>query len=591
MWVVLLALLGGAVRVSTSHRRVQIMRDVEERVGGASRFVDIGVTLHTVVHDPNGKKYVKDKPSLRIIRTRHFGGIADTHADPPTFKPGSRNPQVWYCSEDQEAALLHDDYKYLSQLIHGSMGAGKTRLLCMWHYMRWLEHFGDRREAGQTAPTLNRLGLVRLEMQSMYPRSWGRYVARDEFEGFEMCDGTGIRFRYTHQQSAAKGSPIQGYNWSWCGRDEMQDQGPTAHEDIEDRGRSARTVIVDGKEIVAYKQLATATGKDDSAWRELRDRLGSSGVWLRRDLSIFRTPFVGKDFIAKKMATYSPREFMRRYGDPKTGKVVDLPPELAVYYGWLRDRNLVPIPRVVTDVTAAILGGYKSYCRPGAGFTLLAMHDPGAIYNTTEIVRLLMFGDVPTWCVVGELQTEQTTAREHAIALKTKLQQDFGVDWDATRNNPSPSGGKACIFVDPHGKGEGDTDYQTTYMAFQSVGLDVFNPAPMTGKIRRGPRIEMVNRLLGGTMEDEVSHREPARLVVCTDVYGNVLAPKLVEAFESLKKDPGAKEMEGKPKGQERDKTHAPAALAYGLWPFEQEAFTRDTVKRALAEVQRMRRS
>lgn len=580
------------------------MRKVSERVEASDRFVDVGVTIVTVVADAAGRALIADKPKMRELRRVHRGGVIDTKATPPRLIPvsevrsqswsaradddGKPGKRVWYVSEDQATALFHDNPLQLAQLCYGSEGAGKTRLLCMWHYLRWLDHIGQYREGGQTAPTLKRLGLVTAEFQKLFAPDWLRIVKRDDFEGLELCDGTRIRLVSTYRQSAHQGSPIQGFNWSWCGRDEMQDQ-VEVHEDIESRGRSARVrVLDDGTSVLEYRQLGTATAKDNSDWRELRDRLVASGVWIRRELSIFRAPFVDQSFLANKKKTLSPREFLRRYGDPKTGTVADLPPELAVYYGWLRSRNLIERPQIATDVTAAILRDYKSYCRPGDGFTLLCTHDPGAIYNTTEILRLLLFpigrGVVmPTWAVVGELQTNQTTAREHAIELKKKLQAEFGVEWDATRQNPNPSGGKACIFVDPHGKGEADTDYQSVYMAFMGVGLDVFNPAPMSGRIRRAPRIEMVNRLLGGSMESELP-----RLVVCKDDQGRVVAPKLVEAFESLKKNPGDKNPEGSQRKDEHDKTHAPAALAYGLWPFEQEAFTAETVKRAIAEARRI---
>jgi hypothetical protein len=269
--------------------------------------------------------------------------------------------------------------------------------------------------------------------------------------------------------------------------------------------------------------------------------------------------------------------------------VSDLPPELAVYYGWLRSRNLTHRPRIATDVTAAILRDYRSYCQPGRGFSIVCSHDPGAIYNTTEIMRLLVYPYerrdelgrmvtdlVPTWAVVGELQTTQTTAREHAIALKKKLQDEFGVECGSD---------KACIFVDPHGKGEAQTDYQSVYMAFQGVGLDVFNPSPMVARIRRAPRVEMMNRLMGGTAADA-----RPRLVVLQDERGHPLAPKLVEAFEMLKKSPGDTNPEGSQKKDANDKTHAPAAAAYGLWPFEQEAYTAETNRRAIAEAQKMGR-
>lgn len=571
------ALVVIAMMTNQSYRDRQIDRANSEIVEGLDRFVDVGVTLHTVTDKPipGGKTIDVNGRTLWIIRSKLKGGILDTKATPPTIVDSSRDPVVWCCSEDQEVALLHKSSTTPAQLVYGSEGAGKTRLLAMWHYFRWLDHLGEYREGGQTAPTLGRLGLVKAEMLKVFRPDWARYAARDDFEGFEMCDGTRIRFRYAHQQSAAKGAPIQGYNWSWCGRDEMQDQ-VQAHEDIESRGRSAKDGI--------YPQLATATAKDDTAWRELRDVLLGSTEWVKRSLSIFRSPFVDPRFLQAKKQTVTPREFLRRYGDPITGEVSDLPPELAVYYGWLRNRNLVALPRIVTDVTPALLTGYQSYVRPGARFTMIAAHDPGNIYNTTVILRLLMFGDTPTWAVVGELQTEQTTAREHAIRLRDYLQRSFYIDLSPTRDNPNPSS-KCLVFCDPHGKGAAQTDYQSVYMAMQKEGLDVFSPAAMSGRIKRSARVEMMNRLLGGSADNAGT----PRLVVCTDDQRRPLAPKIVEAFESLKKKPGDDDPEGSQTKDAGDKTHAPAACSYGLWMFEQEAFTEQTIKTALAEARSRR--
>lgn len=582
-----LLVLAGVLLTNKSFRRRQAMRVIAETTDGESRWVDCGVIVKTVVADPKGDELIEGKPRLRVIAEKRIGGMADTSATPPRIVGPSREPRVWYVSEEQAAALFHKDKTKLGQLIYGSEGAGKTRLLGMFHAVMWLRHFGERREGGQTAPTETRLEFVREEMHQLFPANWFRYQSANR--RFVMCDGTRIQLVSTYRQSKAQGSPVQGYNWSWCGRDEAQDS-TDVHEDIQSRGRSARN----GE----YWQMATATAKDDSEWRELRDVLISSGKWLKRNLSIFRSPFVAANFLADTKASTSAREFLRRFGDPITGEVSDLPPELAVYYGWLRSRNLVHRPRIANDVTAAILRDYRSYCRPGAGFSILCSHDPGAIYNTTVILRLLVYPYerrdaigrvvtdlIPTWAVVGELQTNQTTARDHAIALKKKLQDEFGVEFNATRDNPNPAGGKACIFVDPHGKGESATDYQSVYMAFQGVGLDVFNPAPISGRIQRAARIEMVNRLLSGTAADE-----RPRLVVLEE-QGRTLAPKLVEAFEELKKSPGDKNPEGARRKDESDKTHAPAALAYGLWAFEQEAFTAETIRRAIAEAQKMGRA
>jgi hypothetical protein len=561
----LFALAGALMLTNASFRRRQIMRSVSERVEGTSRYVDCSVLVKTVVADPDGDELVPDKPRLRVIAVRAMGGIADTKCNPPRLTGFSQSPRVWYCSPEQAEALFHNDPSKLAQLIYGSEGAGKTRLLAMWHARMWLLHFGDLREGGQTAPTETRLEFVREEMFQLFPANWFKYQSANR--RFVMCDGTRIQLVSTYRQSKAQGSPIQGFNWSWCGRDEAQDS-IDVHEDIESRGRAAR--VVNG--IVMYWQMATATAKDDSGWRELRDRLVAAAGWIRRELSIFRSPFVARSFIENKAQTLSRREFLRRYGDPATGAIGDLPPELAVYYGWERARNLLELPQIAKDVTQAVLGGYRSYLHRNRAFGLLCAHDPGNIYNTTVVIRMLMFGNVPTWCVVGELQTTQTTQREHAAALVKYLRDSFYV------NHPTIDGPLALTFVDPHGKGEAQTDYDSVYGAFQKEGLDVFNPAGIAARIKRRARIEMMNRLLGGTMNGAI-----ARLVVCKDSRGAVLAPRLVEAFESLKKKPGDDDPEGSQRKDEADKTHAPAAASYGLWMFEQEATTENTVRVALA--------
>lgn len=573
--VVLLA--GLLLLTSATHRRREFQRWLDDETASPDRYVDAYVRLNVVVKDKNGAELVAGKPKLRIVDTYHLGGWVDTKAVPPRLMSGSiwaadtecdlGEGTDWYCSQEQaDAALLHDDPEHLGQLVYGSEGAGKTRALAMWHYVRWLENIGHQREGGQTAPTDKRLGMVRKEMFLIFSESWYRYLASERV--FVMCDGTRIQLVSTYRQSKEQGSPIQGFNWSWCGRDEAQDQ-VDVHEDIESRGRSAPNGL--------YWQLATATAKDDSAWRDLRDVLIASGVWLKRTLSIFRSPFTAERFLADKAKTVSAREFRRRYGDPKTGEVSDLLPELAVYYGWDRTRNLVASPQIAADVTGRVLAGYPSYLHKGKQLGLVVSHDPGVIFNTSVVLKLLMYGGIPTWVVVGELQTKQTTAVEHIQELKKYLRDHFYVD------HPNVVGPLPAVFIDPHGKGNAQTDYQTVYMAFQAAGFDAFNPAPVSKKIHRSARIEMVNRLLAGAaklVNDEI-RRDPPRLLVALDPQGRPVAPKLVEAFEALQKKPGDDNPEGTQRKDEDDKTHAPAALAYGLWPFEQEASTASTQKAA----------
>ena len=535
----------------------RIARGVSKDNEATDRYVDIGVDLKVVRADDNGQQYLPGTRKMTILREYNLGGILDTKANPPRILEGeagwSKNPQTWYCSEDQERIILHPDSEPVGKLALGGMGAGKTTAGIMWLYMRWLENIGTRKEIGITAPTETRLSLVLNELFRMWPSHWFSFNSENKIA--TLADGFRLRGVSTHRQSAAAGSRVQAFNWIGLLSDELQDS-IAEFEHMMARLRS--------KEDGRSKWLAPSTAKDASDWREKKDQMVSSGDWTLHQLLGPNSPFVSPDHWGRMKRIMSPRDYRRLV------LAEDMPPELAVYYGWLRARNLVARPQIARDVTASVLSQYRSYIRPGAPFTLLAGHDPGVIFNTTEILRLLMFRDVPTWVVVGELQTKQTTAREHAAALATYVRKEFGVEY-------ADGGGKMLTFIDPHGKGEGQTDYQSVYMAFQKEGLDAFNPASMSGRIKRTARVEMMNRLLGGSADNA----GVPRLVVATDEQHRAVAPRLVESLESLKKRPGDDDPEGRQTKNEDDKTHCPVAAAYALWMFEQEAFTEQTIATA----------
>ncbi len=551
----------------TYRKRTQ-ERELREYTSDPSRYVDLGIDLATVVADPKGERLIAGKPKLRVLAHHYKGGMFDKRAG--AIVAPSQRRRVWYASDAQTRIILHDDSEPLGQLIYGSERGGKTETLPMWHFWRWIDHLGEDREGGQTAPTQQRLDVFMSAFFARWNSAWYTYIASKHL--IVCCDGSRIRLVSTHRQSAKQGSPLQGFGFSWGSMDEAQDS-LDCFDDMESRGASAR--FNEEKDVSWFKQARTATAKDDSGWRDARDSLDAattpSGLklWSRRQLLGVESPFVHRSFWEQKKATMSPREYDRRV------LAKDVGVELAVYYGWDRKRNLVARPEIATNVTPAVLAGLRSYIRP-ATFSILCGHDPGSIYNTTTILQCLMFGGAPTWVVVGELQTHQTTAREHAAKLRTLLQTDFHIE--------QGDSSKAAIYVDPHGKGQAQTDYQSVYMAFQGEELDVFNPAPMTQRINRAPRIEMINRLLAGAKDSEGLPR-----LVVAQVNGRPVAPKLVEAFESLQKKPGDDNPEGTQRKDEDDKTHAPAATAYALWAYEQEAFTRDTVKRAQLEAKRVR--
>lgn len=538
-----------------SYRERAIMRKVSQRVEGFDRYVDASVRISVVTATPRkGARTVEVNGRTLYVRdSKPHGGIIDTKSTPPKLVGYSLTPREWYCSEDQEAALYHGGSQ-LAQLIYGSEGAGKTRLLCMWHYLQWIKNIGQYREGGQTAPTLGRLGLVKIEMQQAFAPNWGRYAARDDFEGFEMCDGTRIRFRYAHAQSKAKGAPIQGYNWSWCGRDEMQDQ-VDAHADIQARGRSAK----DGK----YYQLGTATAKDDPEWRTLRDKLEQSGLWLRRTLLGPRSPFVHPDHWESMKATMSLREYKRRV------LAMDLPPETATYPEWSRETNLITVQDLGwSDVTRHELRG------AGPNYTMLVGHDPGTTIDVSLFLRAYVnardekryHGGIvkPFWVVLGEVNTEQSTTEHHIVELLEVARDRWQLNLMDRKGRVTSEVNQILVHADPAGNSDQRTD-KSVYTQFANAQIRC-RPAAWNqqhdghGRVPREPAVEMVNTLFCSAAGER-------RLFVARNPDGSPAARKLVAALESSERDlAGRAENQRKGKG---DVSHWPAALRYALWPIE----------------------
>ena len=85
--------------------------------------------------------------------------------------------------------------------------------------------------------------------------------------------------------------------------------------------------------------------------------------------------------------------------------------------------------------------------------------------------------------------------------------------------------------------------------------------------------IEPLKKQLGRKIEDEdVVTQAPIKAMIATfdrpdkvPTEGEPIAPVLVDAFETLEKREGEDDPEGVRPKDETDKTHAPAALGYGL--------------------------
>lgn len=542
--------IGVFVRSDLTARKRQYEKTLREHVEAVDRYVDVGVVLHVVVADSDGEELLPGKPKMRIVRTHRAGGLLDTKANPPAIVGPSRAPVTWYCSEDQEPVILHADTDPLGQLVYGSEGAGKTTALAMWHYFRWLEHLGAKgAEGGQTAPNSNRLDLIKQEIFRLYPARWYAYRVAEDVLTF--VDGTRIRFKSTYQQSRAGGAPIQGFNWWWCGRDEMQDQ-IAAHQDIESRGRSAPG----GR----YKQLATCTAKQTAAFRNLRDLLLASNVWRKRTLLIKNSPFVSPSFLADKAKTMTKREFDRRYG------ALDLAPELATYHTWDREKSLVTLMLGAEDLTESLLAGH------GPGFALLGGHDPGELFDVTILLkayaaRWKVDGRIVSghaWHVVDEITTENNTTEHHVEVLLRRLRTQHQAN--LLDRHGIVAGKRVFIRCDPYGNGSNASKPdRSCYTVFRNGQIKI-EPAEYNregngpGVVPKSEGIELVNTLICNAAGQR-------RLFVQRDEQGQPVAPRLVQTLEESEKDyRGRAETQAKDKN---DLSHWGAALRYALWRIE----------------------
>lgn len=565
--VVLLA--GLVVLTASTYRRREFQRWLDEETASPDRYVDAHVQLHVVRKDPAGKETQPEV--LEVVRTHHFGGWIDTQWTPPRLMTEcARGPGVtWYCSEDQEPVILHGakcrdeetgkpcDWcesrpavTPAGSLALGGMGAGKTTAGVMWTGLRWLEHIGTGEEGGITAPTDTRIDLVLREMFNLFPSSWYRYSSARQI--VTMCEGTLLRAVSTHKQSAAQGSRIQGFNWSFWFGDEMQDQ-IEEHVNIEARLRSAKGG--------AGKRLATATSKNSPDWRTWRDGLAAID-WLSHQMIGTNSPFVAAEHWEKFRRGTSPNNYKRLV------LAQDLPSELSEYPEWSREHNLILVPQLGwTDVTENELKAY------GANRALLGGHDPGTLWDVTLLLRAYVKNQHldayrrnkarPFWVVRAEINTEQSTT-EHHIAKLLEYAWANHLNQRDSNGRPSLYSKQMLVRADPAGNNDNRTD-KSVYTQFANAGIHI-KPAAYNatndghGRVPKDAGIELVNTLF----HSESGER---RLYIEKLADGTIVAPKLVEALEAAERDAAGK-AEAQRKGA-KDMSHWRAALRYALWAIE----------------------
>lgn len=501
-----------------------------------------------------------------------IGGMFDVVTR--TWTGESRDPIVWYCGEKQ-FDILHDAVHGAEKtrtLLYAAEGAGKTVMLAQfaWWIAIVTSMAGQSGLVGCTAPTYKRLIALSTEMRNMGPvdthdepkrLAWGRFYTDYERTGPRIVNRFGVGFHLvsTKQQSAATGSSLQSFTYLHAVSDELQDS-THADTDIEARLRGSKT----------SRRLSSATAKDNGVWRSFRDEKRKSPDWVIKRIRFDQTPFVWIDHWDRLKRNSTPREWRRR------GLAEDVASELATYPDFTRERNLRQIPLTGRDVAAEVFSIYQSYKRPGGVFRLLAAHDPGELVNTTVFLRpYLMPARHIHWFAVGELVTRQTTQDQHASQLLEYVRDVFEINFEHDRMDPELSLERLLVITDPHSRGDKTPD-KDEYQSFRRHGFDIF-PAVLEGNILRRTRIGTLNRLI-------LNAEELSRFSIALDDDGEPTCPTLLASIEDQEREEGTGKAERVKKG-EKDNTHASVATGYGVYPFEREAMTDYTLKRALKGV------
>lgn len=509
--------------------------------------------LRTVVQDlENGRELIPGAPRMRVIDEHTFGGMVDRQS--MAVCGPSESPVIWHVSADQARLIMHQEPLADRMLVYGSEGGGKSVTLAMWCALRAVEFTGayPRREIGITAPTGPRLKMMHQTMSQWWPGAWHTWVERESC--FFLANGVTVRLISTHQVSAREGSRIQSYNWSAAGSDEMQDS-IDRDADIEARLRSAPG----GRP----KRLATATAKDSSDWRTWRDAAMATNLWGRADLIANRSPFIHPSYIEQLRKTLSPREFQRRQG------AQDVPPERRIYTTWDRSKNIRPRPRGESHAPRE-LGHF------GDRFGILCGHDPGRRFRYTVFLQPWTIANRRRWWVVDEQWNDGGTIEDHVRAVTTKLRESWQCNLLDRTGRPSQDCLRALIRTDIYTDSGHDENHpdRSVYRQFQSKGLHIVpayqkqgpNGTLRPAQVPKEGRIEMVNNLLCDADGERY-------LFIDTDETGRPVAPKLVDALETMERD-AADRAETMRKGV-ADKSHFAAALGYALWVLERPRINR----------------
>lgn len=536
------------------------------RTDSGERYVDWGVEIRTVEQDGAGVSPDGELPKVVQVRAPvRVGGRYDTVAC--KFVGPCRHWRVWYVGPKQYEIIFNPPTQH--NLTLSAEGAGKTVMMSMIGHLVLMiaagavcpgtlgEKPARKGSLGACAPTATRLDTLLRAFSDLMPITSAKNpilgsvgTLRTDAAEIVMVSGHMVQFRATKQQSAALGSPVQGFTWKLGALvDEAQNQ-VHAMPDIVARTRGGFKPSI----------YATATAADNPDWRNYRDSLSKN--WHIHRMSYKDAWAISADYWEMFKAECTDREWQRR------GLAMDVGPERMTYHTWDRAVNLRPVPHIgARDVTRQVMRHW------GPNYSVLVGHDPGQIVDVSIFLKCYQERghDQPSWFVVDELTTDLTTTEQHAKKLVSRLRSKWGCNELGADGKPN-DGPIAQMRIDPYGDSDNKTD-RSVYQTFRHFGLDArsaaYKQGTGKGRVPKDPGIEMVCRLLRNANGDH-------RLFIATDDRGRPVAPRLVECLEMSERDgDGQAETQKKNKS---DLSHWGAATRYALWLLERQQVSKATV-------------
>jgi len=449
---------------------------------------------------------------------RVYGGIYDRLARRYIGPP--QNIREISCHAGQVALLTFDEPYVARVLALGAPGGGKTFAIVRRALLNCLDR--PNSIGGIVAPTDERRQIVwRDFLELASPLGWVEDV-RESKKEIVLCNRAVVQVLAAKRPSVQSGSPLQGRSWDWCCVDESQNVAPDAQVEIDTRGRRA------GTKYVVY-EAATNSPVPSFRIRLEQYRANEKAHRILR-YSGQENPWVDPDYWERLKERMTEREYQELI------LAQDVAPELLVYGRFNFRENVQPRPQLGRDVTEQIT--QEKFDRR---FKYIMATDFGALTTTTIVLKAYAGKDGSRmWWAIDEFNSYQTTSDIHARKLLGRYAaEDF------------------IVVCDPHFNSK-DADKSDMHL-MRKEGCNVV-PA-VHGKISRKHRISMMNVLL----EDGRGTRR--FFIDCDEKTKQPACRKLAEAFMSLQfNEYGEAEKDRK---NTSDMTHWPAAVGYGVFPWE----------------------